>query len=181
MTESEETIEARLREMREFADRRLAEGDSYHIKSECVGLIVHQLANQIEAAWKRERVGNVAAMRDALKYIVSLLRSDTFVVLNPPAVEIIAKIILASEAALAAPARNCDMYTGVDINSAVADAYVSADDAMMLDYDCEELPIRWLLSTPEQVEEYLKHQDEENHKMWRSIANRRNHKQEASV
>lgn len=50
-------------------------------------------------------------MREALEYIVSLLRSDTFVVLNPPAVEIIAKILLASEAALALPLRNCDIGT----------------------------------------------------------------------
>lgn len=50
-------------------------------------------------------------MREALKYIVSLLRSDTFVVLNPPAVEIISKILLASEAALALPRRNCDVGT----------------------------------------------------------------------
>lgn len=50
-------------------------------------------------------------MRETLEYIVSLLRSDTFVVLNPPAVEIIAKILLASEAALALPPRNCDVGT----------------------------------------------------------------------
>lgn len=55
--------------------------------------------------------GNAAAMCKALKYIVSLLRSDTFVVLNPPAMEIIAKILLASEAALSSPARNCDVMS----------------------------------------------------------------------
>ena len=55
--------------------------------------------------------GNVKAMREALKHIVSLLRSDTFVVLSPSAVEIIEKILLASEAALSAPPRNCDVGT----------------------------------------------------------------------
>lgn len=124
--------------------------------------------------------GNAAALREQLRTAVFCLRAC----LDPedcPSDEYIREVISDCDSALSAPARNCDMYTGVDINSVVADAYVGADNAMMLDYDSEELPIRWLLSTPEQVEEYLKHQDEENHKMWRSIANRRNHKQEASV
>lgn len=129
--------------------------------------------------------GNAAAMREAL------MRADKFISVVGAWLkdhDEVGDYALAAgvtktlvEHALSAPARNCDKYTGEDINRDVADAYVSADSAMMLDYDCEELPIRWLLSTPEQVEEYLKHQDEENHKMWRSIANRRNHKQEASV
>ena len=76
-------------------------------------------------------------------------------------------------AILATPPRNCDRYTGEDINRDVADACTRADNDLMLDYDCEELSIRWLLSTTAQVDEYLKHKDDEQEKMWRAIYDRR--------
>jgi hypothetical protein len=137
------------------------------------------LLNRIEAAWKRERTGNAAKAREALVRVLRLANVTADGEnwdWNNAIAENVVKIV---KEALAAPARNCDKYTGEDINRDVADAYVSADSALMLDYDCEELPIRWLLSTPEQVNEYFKHQDEENGNMWRCIAYRRNQKQEA--
>lgn len=82
-----------------------------------------------------EHRGNAAAMRDALKYIVSLLRSDTFVVLNQPAVEIIAKILLASEAALTAPPRQCDVGTAEEQKERF-DAFCNAQPRKRYGCDC---------------------------------------------
>ena len=50
------TVPDILREMREFAEKRLAERN-YMMKNECVGLIVNQFAEMFEIVWKREKGG----------------------------------------------------------------------------------------------------------------------------
>ena len=151
MDKKQETIADILAEMSDFSDKRIEEGRGHAMTSESVGLIVHQLAKRFEAAWKREPVGipdtlgSAAAMRDALLEIRDVLRSDTIVVLNPPAVEIIIKIFLALEAALSAPARNCDRYK--DAPSAYADFIVP----WKLDGHLDDVPTlqdfaNWLLA-----------------------------------
>ena len=90
---------------------------------------------------------NAAAMCKALKYTVSLLRSDTFVVLNLPATEIIAKILLASEAALSAPARQCDVGTADEQMKRQYDTMCNTTNACPdSDWSCRKCFAQWAQS-----------------------------------
>ena len=119
------------------------------------GKIIKNYADQLEAAYKRE-VGNIAKLRNALELskVAILVAKEKMNLENPIILEII-------DEALAAPARQCDRYTGDDLDRDVDDAYASANKDLMVDYDREDLPIRWLLSTDAQVEAYKKKFKEE--------------------
>jgi hypothetical protein len=101
---SKETIADILAEMFDFSDKRIEEGRNHAMTSECVGLIVHQLAKRFEAAWKRESAGNAAAMREALETVRKYAKETT------PDRVMLGVIEVWCDEALAAPARNCDKY-----------------------------------------------------------------------
>ena len=122
---SEETIADILAEMFDFSDKRIEEGRDHAMTSESVGLIVHQLAKRFEAAWKRESAGNVAAMRDALVSIakvpvppirIRVSSPGPGIIIHEPEPEsewlaMLRECVKRANAALAAPARNCEKYT----------------------------------------------------------------------
>lgn len=95
-----------LAEIFDFSDKRIEEGRDHAMTSESVGLIVHQLAKRLEAAWKRESAGNAAATREAL------LRCEAISCLpeirEQQCVRDMRNIIAA---ALSAPPRQCDIGT----------------------------------------------------------------------
>ena len=73
---SEETIADILAEMFDFSDKRIEEGRDHAMTSECVGLIVHQLAKRFEAAWKREREADTRLLFRLLWFDVDDYQSD---------------------------------------------------------------------------------------------------------
>lgn len=129
------TVPDILREMREFAEKRLAE-QNYMMKHECVGLIVNQFAEMFEIVWKRERehlgktdmLGNMAKMREALVSITKVpvppilvhVRSpEPGIIMHEPEPEnewlaMLRKSMKLANAALAEPPRNCDVYRTAD-------------------------------------------------------------------
>ena len=123
-TERRETLADIVSELRVLSDKWIA--DKSMTKTECLGLISHQIADRIEAAAKREvvsktettTVGNAAAMREALEPWIAFAewllenagkdRLGEAIRENGP---IIRQRMEELRAALSAPPRNCDVGT----------------------------------------------------------------------
>ena len=157
---SEETIADILAEMFDFSDKRIEEGRDHAMTSESVGLIVHQLAKRFEAAWKRESVGNAAAMREALvrcREIALQWQADEAAgvagTTDKPSARSAAEAVIDMEfeinAALSDPARNCDMpyHDRVEMYGAFKDWCKAKGHTMepMLAYDAFD----WLFAPAE--------------------------------
>lgn len=133
-----------------------------------IHVMLNSSAPGISRNWRKEMLfkyfqayqtpGNMAKIRASLKDMIRVMQSIARYQTRLPK-EICMDACLSlyyAHQALDAPARNCDKYICENLNRDLADAWRCADEALMLDYDREDLPMRWLLSTPEQVAEYKK-------------------------
>jgi hypothetical protein len=122
MSERQETIADIIAKKRKYADEIERKAQEYIARSERVpgayqsGIVynIRSEADRLEAAHKRER-GNSAAMREALKHIKDrlphMLQYMRVHWEDASAGGYFDELMLVIDAALAAPARNCDVGT----------------------------------------------------------------------
>lgn len=151
-----------ISEFRSYADRiEEAHGREIAEASTRAATAAVRLTNE---KWMSE-TGNMAKLRRVCEQMLELLKAPPGFNGGGMSVELDEEQVVMWRDrfldALAAPARQCDRYTGDDLDRDVDDAYASANKDLMVDYDREDLPIRWLLSTDAQVEAYKKKFKEE--------------------